>query len=62
MANTNKRKISKTTKSKNNYRILRVEKKLVKPGLFRKPYVTTEKITMVKFYAKDDDDARAHLK
>ena len=62
MENANKRKISKTTKSKNNYRILRVEKKLVKPGLFKKPYVTTEKITMVKFYAKDDDDARAFLK
>ena len=35
----------------NNYRIIRIEKEI------SKKYVHNKKITMVKFYAKSDDEA-----
>lgn len=43
------------------FKIFRVEKEYVKPGLFKKPYVKTNKITMKKFSAKDFDEARSEL-
>lgn len=45
-----------------NYRIIRIEKQLKKYGFLKcKSYVHTAKITMTKFYAKDDDDAYKYL-
>lgn len=55
--------MAKTTASrKPNYKIIRIEKQLKRYGfLSLKSYVHDAKITMTKFYAKDDDEAYAYL-
>ena len=51
-----------TTSRKPNYKIIRIEKQLKRYGFLNlKSYVHDAKITMTKFYAKDDDEAYAYL-
>ena len=58
-----KSKISKKNKKQNpNYRIIRIEKHIKKYGFLNmKSYVYNKKITMLKFYAENDDDAYKFL-
>ena len=52
----------KNKKQKFNYRIIRIEKQIKKYGFLNmKSYVHNKKITMRKFYAKNDDDAYKFL-
>lgn len=49
-------------KQKPNYRIIRIEKHLKKYGFLKmKSYVHNKKITMVKFYAENNDEAYEYL-
>lgn len=52
----------KNKKQKPNYRIIRIEKQIKKYGFLNmKSYVHNKKITMLKFYAENDDDAYKFL-
>ena len=52
----------KNNKQKSNYRIIRIEKQIKKYGFLNmKSYVHNKKITMLKFYAENDDDAYKFL-
>lgn len=52
----------KNKKQKPNYRIIRIEKQIKKYGFLNmKSYVHNKKITMVKFYAENDDEAYEYL-
>ena len=49
-------------KPSSNYRIIRIERQIKKYGFLKlKSFVDCKKITMTKFYAKNDKDAYAYL-
>lgn len=55
-------KHKKSKKSNKNFRIVRIERELVKDGLFKKPVVKTKKVEVIRFHANDVKEAYDFLK
>lgn len=55
-------KPKKSKKSNNNFRIVRIERELVKNGLFKKPVVKMKKVEVMRFHANDVKEAYDFLK